>query len=304
MGSRGVSLANAIRRSFWAAKGFKRYTESVMALLVNGELIDDAALREERKTIRRLLIEQMPHATSSEIEDRAREWAGENLIERVLLRQAAWNDPDPISPQAIDIEMQAVQLKGGSESARDVEQRLRVDRSVARLTAHVARPKRKDVVEYYKKNRDEFFSPEAVHAAHIVKNVDENTDENTARAALEDILRALQDGAHFESLADERSDCPGRGGDLGYFPRGAMVPEFESVAFALPPGEISGIIRTPFGFHIVKVYDRRPEGVLPLETVSNGIEERLLAQKKQKVLDQHLDAMRAKAKVEEVASVR
>ena len=47
-----------------------------MALLVNGELIDDAALREERKTIRRLLIEQMPHATSSEIEDRAREWAG------------------------------------------------------------------------------------------------------------------------------------------------------------------------------------------------------------------------------------
>jgi parvulin-like peptidyl-prolyl isomerase len=275
-----------------------------MALLVNGDPIDDAALREERKAIRRLLAEQMPGAPAAEIEEKSREWARENLIERVLLRQAASKDTAPMPAEAIDREVHALQLKGGNALREDVEQRLRIERFIATLTAHVATPRRKDVVEYYKKNRASFHAPEAVHAAHIVKNIDERTDESAARSAIEDIHRALHEGAEFESLADERSDCPGRGGDLGYFGRGEMVDEFERVAFALSPGEISDIFRTPFGFHIVKIYDRRPEGILPLEAVIAAIEERLLAQKKQKVLEQHLDVLRARAKVEEASPVR
>jgi hypothetical protein len=275
-----------------------------MALSVNGELIDDAALREERKTVRRLLAEHMRGESPQAIEERAREWARENVIERVLIRQAAMKDATPIPAEAIDQEMSSLRLTGGDDVRREVELRLLVARYEATVTAHVARPKRKDVVEYYRKNRDSFHAPESVHAAHIVKNVDEQNDENTARNAIEEVQRALQDGGTFERLAGEFSDCPGRGGDLGYFPRGQMVEEFEAVAFALKPGEVSPIFRTSFGFHIVKVYDRRPEGILPLEAVSGAIEERLLAQKKQKVIEQHLDALRAKATVEEVESAR
>ncbi len=284
-----------------------------MALLVNGELIDDAALREERRALRRALAEKLPDESASTIEDKAREWARENLIERVLLRQAALRDPAPISEEAIAEVMQAVRAKIDSQPGRlespsdadlrrDVELRLRIDRFLSNLTASVARPRRKDVVEYYKKNRASFHGPEAVHAAHIVKNVDEQNSEESARKAIEQVQLALQNGAPFEKLADEFSDCPGRGGDLGYFTRGQMVAEFEAVAFALSPGEISDIFRTQFGFHIVKVYDHRAEGVLPLEDVSAGIEEHVFAQKKQKVVDQHSDSLRAKAEIKEVAS--
>ncbi len=272
-----------------------------MALLVNGELIDDAALRDERRVIRRALAEHMPDESAAAIDDRAREWARENLIERVLLTQAALQDPAPISEEAIEEAMRAVQSKVG-DPRRDIELRLRMERFMTTRTSHVARPRHKDVVEYYKKNRVKFQAPEAVHAGHIVKNVDEQNSEDSARTAIEQVRLALQDGAHFEKLADEFSDCPGRGGDLGYFTRGQMVAEFEAVAFSLAVGEISDVFRTPFGFHIVRVYDRRAEGILPLEAVSAEIEEHLFAQKKQKVVEQYIDSLRAKAAIQEVAS--
>ena len=78
----------------------------------------------------------------------------------------------------------------------------------------------KNVVEYYKKNATNFEAAEAIHAGHIVKNVDQNMSEQAARDAMEQIRLTLQAGKPFEELADESSDCPGRGGDLGFFPRG------------------------------------------------------------------------------------
>src|SRR5437764_11402278 len=82
-----------------------------MALLVNGELIDDAALREEARVIRRALAERMPNESASALEQRAREWARENLIERVLLRQAALRDREPIPAESIDQAIRAVQAE-------------------------------------------------------------------------------------------------------------------------------------------------------------------------------------------------
>ena len=93
----------------------------------------------------------------------------------------------------------------------------------------------KNVVEYYKKNATNFEAAEAIHAGHIVKNVDQNMSEEAARDAMEQIRLTLQAGKPFKELADESSDCPGRGGDLGFFPRGEIVDEFDSVAFALSP---------------------------------------------------------------------
>ena len=79
-----------------------------------------------------------------------------------------------------------------------------------------------------------------------------------------------------------------------------MVDEFDAVAFSLTPGQISEIFRTPFGFHIVKLHSRRPAGPVPLEDVSAEIEELLFAQKKQKLVEQHLDSLLAKAEVRHV----
>src|SRR5262249_46833159 len=150
----------------------------------------------------------------------------------------------------------------------------------------------------YKKNKNSFLRSEVVHASHIVKNVDENNDETSARAAIEEAEAELKAGADFAEVADRRSDCPGRGGDLGWFPRGQMVDEFEKFAFALQPGHLSEIFRSPFGFHIVKLQERRPAGPQPLEEVREQIEQTLISEKRQRVLEQYLDKLRAQAKVE------
>ncbi|MCX6627586.1 MAG: peptidylprolyl isomerase, partial [Candidatus Solibacter sp.] len=95
------------------------------------------------------------------------------------------------------------------------------------------------------------------------------------------------------------SDCPGRGGDLGYFARGQMVEEFDAVVFSLEPGQCSEIFRTPFGYHIAKVLDRRAECIRPLAEVKADIEALLFEQKKQRRIEQCIDALRAKANIQQ-----
>src|SRR5262249_46412229 len=160
------------------------------------------------------------------------------------------------------------------ELRRELEARLRADRLIGKLGAKLARPKPKDVGEYYRKHREEFHMPELVHASHIVKNVDENTSEEAALAALREVEEQLN-GTNFAELADKYSDCSGNGGDLGYFPRGQMVDEFDAVVFAMQPGQTSEIFRTAFGYHIVRLMERRAAGIRSLPEVKDEIEEML-----------------------------
>jgi parvulin-like peptidyl-prolyl isomerase len=142
--------------------------------------------------------------------------------------------------------------------------------------------------------------PEAVRAAHIIKEVNETSPEETSLAAIRAVEERLKAGESFESIADELSDCPGNGGDLGWFPRGQMVPEFEAVVFALKPGEISPVFRTAFGFHIAKVYQHMEERMATFEESKPQIERHLLTEKHQKALERLCDHLRAHATVEEV----
>ena len=280
-----------------------------MPTIVNGEHIEDAEVRQEAKLIHARLMEQSaPGESPLALELRASEWALENVIERVLLRQAALKDGEPIKPEVLEKAIAQMQLQSpgrsgcvlpGSEQAfqRQVEINLRVERLIGKLTEKVSRPKHKDVVDYYQKNRRAFYVPELVHAAHIVKNVGPEIDDDTARSAIANVESELQNGRSFEEVADEFSDCPGRGGDLGFFPRGQMVDEFEKVIFALHPGQVSEIFRTPFGFHIAKLYEKKPEGHRPFNEMRGEIEQALLGQKKDQVVGRFVDELRASAEI-------
>src|SRR4029078_6320118 len=138
--------------------------------------------------------------------------------------------------------------------------------------------------EYYKKNKDRFWTPELIHAAHVVKNVNEHQDEETARAGIERALEDLRSGADFADVADKYSDCAGNGGDLGWFPRGEMVDEFEAEVFDLPVGGTTGMFRSVFGFHIARVYGRKPAGVRPIAEVRDEIVQVLMRERQQKAL--------------------
>ncbi len=134
-----------------------------------------------------------------------------------------------------------------------------------------------EVEEYYNKNIERFSHEEEVKASHIlVKTAPGASQEekDAARAKADDLLKQLQGGADFATLAKANSDDPGsknNGGDLGWFGRGKMVPSFDDAAFSLQPGELSGIVESNYGFHIIKVEQQRPQGVQALDEVSESI---------------------------------
>ena len=134
-----------------------------------------------------------------------------------------------------------------------------------------------DVEQYYKDNAEQFSTPEQIRASHILLST-EAQDDATVRAQAEEILAQAKAGADFAALAKQHSADEGNkelGGDLDYFPRGQMVAEFDEAAFALEPGQISDLVKTQFGYHIIKVVDKKAASTLPLEDVRPQITEQL-----------------------------
>ncbi len=148
-----------------------------------------------------------------------------------------------------------------------------------------------DVKAYYEKNKAEFSEPESVKASHILVKVPQDADEKAwkdAEAKIKDIKKKLDGGADFAKLAQEMSDDPGskaKGGDLGFFSKGRMVPEFEAAAFALKPGEVSQPVKTPFGYHLIKVVEKKDAHEKSFDEVKDQVKQNLLNQKRREALD-------------------
>ena len=123
-----------------------------------------------------------------------------------------------------------------------------------------------DVQAFYDENLDKFALPEKVRARHILVENEEDAVK---------ILAEIQGGKPFAEAAKESSICPSKeeGGDLGFFGKGQMVPEFETVAFALETGEMSDPVKTQFGWHIIMMEEKQPSSVVPLEDVAGGDQE-------------------------------
>jgi peptidyl-prolyl cis-trans isomerase C len=160
-----------------------------------------------------------------------------------------------------------------------------------------------EVHDFYMGNTDKFSSPEQARARHILVAVDEKADDKTrqaAKAKADDLLAQLKGGASFEDLAKKSSDCPSasQGGDLGFFGHGQMVPEFDSAAFALKVGELSGVVQTKFGYHIIKLEEKKDAHVVPEAEGAAKIREYLTAQKTAAAVEKAVKSLREKAKIE------
>lgn len=137
------------------------------------------------------------------------------------------------------------------------------------------------LTEYYGSHRSEFQTSEEVKARNILIRpaTDDQAGWRAAQQRVKDAYtQALAPGADFAALARRLSDDEGgkeNGGDLGWFPRGRMVKEFEDAVFALRPGEVSGPVKSQFGFHIIKLEERRPAGVRPFEQVRDMVRQKV-----------------------------
>lgn len=169
---------------------------------------------------------------------------------------------------------------------------------VDKVRASIAVPEA-DVEAFYGQNQSQYTTPAQVRASHILLKT-EGKDENAVRAQAEEVLkRAKAPGADFEALAKQYSEDDSnkdRGGDLDYFGRGRMVPEFEAAAFAMKIGEVSDLVKTSFGFHIIKVVDSQPEVVRQLADVREEIVDQLRWQKAQQEAESIAKAVASAAK--------
>lgn len=135
---------------------------------------------------------------------------------------------------------------------------------------------------YYDAHPDEFSQAEEVHARHILLQVDDDRSAEEAVSLLEKAKQDVASGADFAALAADLSEDPGsklKGGDLGFFGRGAMVETFEAAAFSTPPGQMVGPVQTDFGYHLIEVLERNEGGMRPFERVEAGIRQRLLVER-------------------------
>jgi len=278
-----------------------------MTTIVNGERIETAEIEAEADRLRPQYESYVQGSPGSGPEQLA-EWARENLIERALFRQAA-REMNVELPQAeIDKAYENEKDHAGdtpeAELKADIELRMRVERLIAENNAKVPGPTEQELKDFYEEHKEEMIVPEQIRAGHIVKHVNADADKQAAFEAILEIKMKLDAGEAFEDLATEHSDCPDRAGDLGWFSRGQMVEEFEDVVFAMKAGEVSDIFLTQFGYHIARVDDRRAAKTLPFQEVRDRIAAELVEQKRGAAAEEFIDALKAKATIEDADDER
>jgi len=159
-----------------------------------------------------------------------------------------------------------------------------------------------EVEQFYNDNIDLMQAPVEMHARHILVQPDASDADGraAARAEAEAILAELEAGADFIKLATERSDATSapQGGDLGYFGLGQMVEPFEQAALALEPGALSGVVETQFGYHIIRLEDRRGGQTVPLADAAEQIREYLGKQKLEIEVEQLVTRLRDEGDLE------
>ncbi len=236
----------------------------------------------------------------------------ERLIEKAILRTSAlrmgFNPSEPevqtalaaLAPRSDGVSGCRAGM-ASEENLEDLRERMAVDRLMQSCLDKVKRPPAWQVNSFYRDNREHFWTPALAHACHLVKNFDEfGCSEDEALAAAERMRARVHAGEEFAQVAQEESDCPEDGGDLGYFARGTMVEEFDTVVFAAPVAELTPVFRTRFGFHTAIVKDRRPEGIRTLEEVEPEIENILLRQAQDVACGELLTKLRKNATIEQV----
>lgn len=235
---------------------------------------------------------QMPPAQLAQARQQTQEMLIDGFIaESLLLKEA---EKKNITATDEDIEESMNELKGRLPAGMSFEmalqnQNMTMDDLRRRLTndiktrklmdtrlESIAEASDDDILKFYDDNKEQFNRPQTVAARHILAKFapeDDDAAKATKKADLEKLRKELCDGGDFAAAAEKHSDCPSksRGGDLGSFPEGRMVPEFEEAAFSQKIDDIGPIVETKFGYHIIQVTERNEAGVQPLEEIKDQI---------------------------------
>jgi peptidyl-prolyl cis-trans isomerase C len=190
----------------------------------------------------------------------------------------------------------------------DLERMLAVDAFINEELVQKTTVTEDETRDFYDENPNYFTQPEQVRASHILitTNEQDNTEKReTALQKIKEVQTKLKSGEDFASLAEEYSEGPSskKGGDLGFFQRGQMVKAFEDAAFALKKGEVSDIVETSFGYHLIIVTDRKAEMTAPYDSVKVNIVQHLQQKRVMEKARVLLDTLRETATITKDPSV-
>ncbi len=276
-----------------------------MKITVNNVHVPEQFYQRELSSVRR--------SAQGAGEDSVRQAAVTRAVDRFLLQQEANRRITDVSSRDVQVELERLKQRYGGEeqfrryfgaSAKDesnvrseIRQSLKIDRFVDLLCKDVPETPEERLREYFDRNMDDYVHPEAVHALHIVRRATPATASMVQRE-MNAIRRELLDGGDFATVAQRHSECDDEGGDLGFVSRGKMVEEFEVVVFSLNVGEISPIFKTPFGYHIATVTEKRPETPMTYEEARDEIRTTLRSQVRGEKLREWSATARAAATVQ------
>jgi peptidyl-prolyl cis-trans isomerase C len=295
----------------------EKETEDRVAV-INGEPISRAALEQEMTPVRHrmgMTGDDVDEAQLAEI----RKQVLDNLIRRELIFQESREKGFTVEDSAVEERLAALKSRFPNPEQfqkmmeqmnfteeileRQIREQLTIQKFVESQIVDNIQVTEAEAKEYFEANPDQFKQPEQIHARHILIKVEEGADDATkadAKERLETVRQKLEEGGNFEKLAEEFSEGPSksRGGDLGFFGRGQMVPSFEEAAFALEPGEVSGIVETQFGYHLIELVEEKAAGAQTFADARPRIEQMLKNQRIKTELDRYIQNLRDEAEIE------
>ena len=246
-----------------------------------------------------------------------KEILNEMIEERLMLQFASNNNikilDEDIKTAVEDVkkqnnftdEMLEKALKNENVTINDYRERLKEQMMISKVINYEVKSnihiEENEIKKYYEEHRDEFKTQEEVRVRHMVFMYSEeerdSSKEEVIRKKAADILNKIREGEDFAKLASIYSEDPSAksGGDLGYFSRGKMIKDFEDAAFILKKGEVSDVIGTPYGFHIIKCEDKKEAGFRPVEEVSGEIEKTIFLEKMKSLKNIWMKKMKEKA---------
>jgi peptidyl-prolyl cis-trans isomerase C len=294
--------------------------DTQVVVTVEGETMTRAQLKEQAMNLLMAQGQRVP----KEMLDQAIEAMGPRVIERfvghTLLFQEAERQDLEIGEHEIVEQMSRIQGQLPPGTSLDdalaqmgmTEEKLRnqmqEDMLVRKMMQHhtesLPELTDEDIKAFYEKSPDRFGTPERVKARHILIRVDPNTDQATKDAKREEVeavrKELMEEDADFAEIAKAKSEGPSaaRGGDLGEFGRGQMVPTFEEAAFSQEIGAIGEIVETQFGYHIIKVEDRQSGETKPFEEVKEQVAMLLERERESDAIQNLVDGLKAQASID------
>lgn len=296
--------------------------ENIAAITVNGEVVTEGQIEAAVNSQMERMGGKIPDEMKAQYSEQIRKRVVQQFVIETILQQQEKKLGVTVGDEEINskIDEQVAQqnltlddfkalLKAYGadfdDYKKDIEKRLTFEKLVEEtlFKGKVQEPNEAQIKSYYQENAKQFNVPEKVHVKHILVKIEDGNDPNQAKleakAKIQGILDQVKGGGDFEELAKENSACPSgqNGGDLGPQAKGTFVPEFEKAAYALKPGEVSDIVETQFGYHVIKQIGHTDANTIPLEQAKKDIIDALTMEQKSQLVRDYIQKIQLESDI-------